>query len=242
ITGTEVSKEASDMVLADDNFATIVNAIELGRWIYDNIKKYLTYLLQANLVEIVMLSIAVLLGFPMPLLPVQILYVNLATDGLPALALGLSPPDPDIMKKPPRNPKEPIFTWEVKSFLLRTLIVGTPLILWVFLTSLPYEEMARTRVFLTFVFFELVVALTCRSLEYTIFETRPHGFLLAAVSWEVFLLLVLISLPITRQALGIVEPDLISFSLAIVVSIITLVSTEATKLLLRRNRSNKYQN
>ncbi len=236
ITGTEVTKETADMVLADDNFATIVNAIELGRWIYDNIKKYLTYLLQANLIEIVMLSTTVLLGFPLPLLPVQILYVNLATDGLPALALGLSPPDPDIMKRPPRNPRETIFTQEVKSFLLRAVIVGVPLIIWVFLASLPYEELARTRVFITFVFFELVLALTCRSLKYTIFETRPHRFLLAAIFWEIFLLLVLTSFSVTRQVLGIVEPDLTSFLLATGVSLITLVSIEGIKLSLRRNR------
>ena len=233
ITGTEVSKEAADMVLADDNFATIVNAIELGRWIYDNIKKYLTYLLQANLVEILMLSVAVLLGFPMPLLPVQILYVNLATDGLPALALGVSPPDPDVMKRPPRDPKETIFTREVKSFLLRALIVEVPLLIWFFSASLPNEEFARSRVFITFILFELVLALTCRSLKYTILETRPHKFLLAAVSWEILLMLILISFPLSRQALGIVEPDLTSFMWAIGLSLITLASIEVTKLLLR---------
>ena len=88
ITGTEVTKETADLILIDDNFATIVNAIEIGRWIYDNIKKFLTYLLQANLVEITILSFAILLGFPLPLIAIQILFVNLVTDGLPALALG----------------------------------------------------------------------------------------------------------------------------------------------------------
>ena len=105
ITGTEVTKESADLVLADDNFATIVKAVELGRETYDNIKKYLTYLLQANLVEIVVLSIAVLAGYPLPLLPVHILYINLATDGLPAIALGLSPPEPDVMKRPAPEPQ-----------------------------------------------------------------------------------------------------------------------------------------
>ncbi len=235
ITGTEVTKETADIVLSDDNFATIVNAIELGRWIYDNIKKYLAYLLQANLVEIMMLSVAVLAGYPIPLLPVQILYVNLATDGLPAIALGVSPPDPDIMKRPPRDPKETIFTTEVKSFLLLALMVEVPLIIWVFLTSIHYEELARTRVFITFIFFELVLALTCRSLKYTIFEAHPHRFLLVAVSWEVILLLVLISFPITRQALGIVDPGLTSFLLATGLCLITLVSIEGTKLLFRNS-------
>ncbi|MEM2056742.1 MAG: cation-translocating P-type ATPase [Thermoproteota archaeon] len=235
ITGTEVTKETADMVLVDDNFATIVSAIELGRWIYDNIKKYLAFLLQANLVEIIMLSATVLMGLPLPLLPVQILYVNLATDGLPAIALGVSPSDPDIMKRPPRNPKESIFTKDVKIFLLRTVVIGVPLIIWVFLSSLPYEDIARTRVFISLIFFELVLALTCRSLNYTIFEARPHRFLLAAVFWETILLLALITFPITRQALGIVEPQLTDFLMSTGICLIILVSTEATKLLPRRN-------
>ncbi len=106
LSGTDVAKEAADMVLGDDNFATIVRAIERGRWIYDNIKKYLTYLLRANITEVVVLGGVVIVAGPelLPLLPAAILYINLATDGLPALALGLSPPDRDIMQRPPRDP------------------------------------------------------------------------------------------------------------------------------------------
>ena len=235
ITGTEVTKETADMVLADDNFATIVSAIELGRWIYDNIKKYLAYLLQANLVEITVLALAVLAGYPPPLLPVQILYVNLATDGLPAIALGVSPPDPDIMERPPRDPKETIFTWDVKSLILRTLVVGAPFIFWIFLTSLHNGvDLARTRVFIAFVFFELILAVTCRSLKYTIIETRPHKFLLLAIVWEILLLIALLSFPATRQALGVIETEPYSFTLAATLSIITLISIEGTKLLLQR--------
>jgi Ca2+-transporting ATPase len=160
ITGTEVTKESADLVLADDNFATIVNAVEMGRWTYDNIKKYLTYLIQANLVEIVLLSFAVLAGFPLPLLPIHILYVNLATDGLPAIALGMSPPEPDVMKRPPRNPKESIFTKDVRVFLIRAILIEVPLLLWVFLSALPLGvEVAQTRLFLVLIFFELVLAI-----------------------------------------------------------------------------------
>lgn len=236
ITGTEVTKETADMVLADDNFATIVNAIELGRWIYDNIKKYLAYLLRANLVEVTVLSLAVLAGYPPPLLPVQILYVNLATDGLPAIALGVSPPDPDIMDRPPRDPKETIFTWDVKSLILRTLIVGVPFIFWVFLSSMPMGvDLARARVFIVFVFFELTLAVTCRSLRYTIIEVKPHRFLLLAILWEIILLMILLSFPATRLALDIVELDPHAFWLAATISLITLASTEGTKPLLRRS-------
>jgi Ca2+-transporting ATPase len=234
ITGTEVTKEASDLVLTDDNFATIINAIELGRWIYDNIKKYLTFLLQANLVEIVVLSVAILAGYPAPLLPVQILYINLATDGLPAIALGVSPPDPDIMKRPPRDPKETLFTSEVKSFLLRALIIECPLLLGLFISSLQLgEQIASARLFLTLVFFELVLAVTCRSLKYTLFEAKPHKFLLLAILWETALILTLINIPIARQVLGIAEFGLIDGVIIITLCLITLFSIEITKRLLR---------
>ncbi|MCX8171846.1 MAG: cation-translocating P-type ATPase [Candidatus Bathyarchaeota archaeon] len=237
ITGTEVTKETADIVLLDDNFATIVKAIELGRWIYDNIKKYLAYLLQANLVEITVLSLAVLAGYPPPLLPVQILYINLATDGLPAIALGVSPPDPDIMDRPPRDPKETIFTWDVKSFILCALLVEVPLISWAFLTALFKSiDLARVRVFIVFFFFELILAVTCRSLKYTIVEAKPHKFLLLAISWEIFLLMILLSFPVTRHALEVAELDPYAFWLAAFLSLITLVSIEGTKILLRKLR------
>jgi Ca2+-transporting ATPase len=240
LTGTEVTKEASDLVLADDNFAKIVNAIEVGRWIYDNIKKYLTYLLQANLVEIMVLSIAVLAGYPPPLLPVQILYINLATDGLPAVALGLSPSDPDVMKRPPRNPKETIFTKEVKSFLLRAVLIEVPLLLWVFLSSLPQgEEIAQTRLFIILVFFELVLTLTCRSLKYTLFKVRPHKFLLLAVLWEAFLILALINIPVAQQAFGIAPIGIFEAELVAGLCLVTLLSIEITKHLLHADENRK---
>ncbi|MGB5910048.1 MAG: cation-transporting P-type ATPase, partial [Promethearchaeia archaeon] len=232
-TGTEVTKEAADLVLIDDNFATIVSAIELGRWIYDNIKKYLTYLIQANLVEIAVLSIAVLMGFPLPLIPIQILYVNLATDGLPAIALGVSPSDPDIMNRPPRPPQETIFTKDVKSFLIRALILEVPLLLWIFLSSLTEGvTIAQTRLFLVFVFFELVLALSCRSLKYNILKVRPHRFLLLVVLWEVILLIILMSIPLIRELFGIGSIGLFEIGLILVMCLIVLVGIELTKRLL----------
>lgn len=236
ITGTEVSKEASSMVLTDDNFATIVNAIEMGRWIYDNIKKYLTYLLQANLVEIIILSSIILVGYPLPLLPAAILYINLATDGLPAIALGVGPPDPDIMERPPRHPDETIFTKDVKLFLLRAVLIETPLILWTYLWSLSQGiEIARTNVFLVFILFELTVALNCRSLKYTLLEVKPHKFLIIAVIWEIALVLSLINIPAVLDAFGIAYPRLPGFGLAIGLSLATLFSVEVLKYLLRSN-------
>ncbi len=110
ITGTDVTKEAADMTLTDDNFASIVSAVEEGRRVFENIKKYLMFLLSSNLGEIVLLAGATLLGWPLPLSAVQILYVNLATDGLPALALAVDPPEADLMRRPPRDPRMGIFT------------------------------------------------------------------------------------------------------------------------------------
>ena len=110
ITGTEVTKETAAMILADDNFATLVAAVEEGRAIFDNIKKYLIFLLSCNLAEILVLTGAFFLGLPLPLIALQILWVNLTTDGLPALALGVDPKAPDIMSRPPRPPAEGVFS------------------------------------------------------------------------------------------------------------------------------------
>src|SRR5512136_2150345 len=134
ISGTDVAKEAADMVLNDDNFATIVKAIERGRWIYDNIKKYLTYLLRCNITEVVVIGGVVLISGPayLPLVAAAILYINLVTDGLPALALGIAPPDPDIMARPPRDPREKVFTKDVVWFLVIAVVMWSPFLLFVY--------------------------------------------------------------------------------------------------------------
>ena len=239
ITGTDVTKEASDLVLVDDNFATIVKAIEVGRWIYDNIKKYLAYLLQGNFVEIAVMTLTSLIILPLigvhgedalPLLAVQILYINLATDGLPAIALGFSPPDPDLMKRPPTPKEESVFTKEVTSFIIRALIVETPILILGFLTGLSEGiAPARSRLFLMFIGIELAVALNCRSLTHSILEARPHKWLVLAVIWEAVLIVILMVIPSSRDALGMVFPSSTDLMWMISGAVVTGVSIELLK-------------
>jgi Ca2+-transporting ATPase len=243
VTGTDVTKEAADLVLADDNFATIVKAIELGRWIYDNVKKYLAYLLQANLVEIAVMTLGVLLiarlfgiqgESALPLLPVHILYINLATDGLPALALGFSPPDPDLMQRPPRPKNEPVFTRDVQLFLLRALLVGTPVLTLAFVSALPMGvEAARSRLFLMFVFTELALALNCRSLAFTVNRAKPHKWLVLAVVWETVLVAILLFIPGARAALHLLVPTIEDLLWVAGGTAITFGSVEGLKVLMR---------
>jgi len=241
ITGTEVTKEAADMVLLDDNFATIVSAIERGRWIYDNIKKYLTYLLRANITEVMVIGGVVLLMGPeyLPLLPAAILYINLATDGLPALALGVAPPDPDIMQRPPRDPKESVFSREVLTFILVALLIEVPLFSWVFFHDFRDIEHARTEMFLLFIVVELVIAVSFRSLRYSIVKAPPHRWLLLAIVWELVLVAVLFHVPALRETFGIRLPTLTDLGTVAAVSLVVLLSMEALKAMLRRQAAKK---
>jgi Ca2+-transporting ATPase len=236
ISGTDVAKEAADIVLADDNFATIVTAIERGRWIYDNIKKYLTYLLRANITEVVVLGGVVMVLGPqfLPLLPAAILYINLASDGLPALALGVAPPDQDIMQRPPRDPKESVFSLDVRAFILLGAVIECPIFLWVFLRDLHDIELARTEIFLMFVIIELMLAVNFRSLRYSILEAPPHKWLLIAIGWELALLAVLIQFESVREAFGIAMPSWSDVGFVLIVGAGVMATIELAKGLLRR--------
>jgi Ca2+-transporting ATPase len=236
ITGTDVAKEAADMVLNDDNFATIVMAIERGRWIYDNIKKYLTYLLRCNITEVIVIGGAVLILGPhyLPLLPAAILYINLVTDGLPALALGLAPPDPDIMSRPPRDPREKVFTKDVVLFLAIAVLMWSPFLLFIFIHDLKDIVHARTELFYLFLIVELIIALNSRSLRYSFFKLRPHKWLVIAVASQVFLTAGLIMIPSIRRGFGVLLPTPKDIAIALVFGAFVFLSMEGIKAYLRR--------
>jgi len=235
ITGTEVAKEAADIVLSDDNFATIVEAIERGRWIYDNIKKYLTYLLRANITEVVVLGGVVMFMDPafLPLLPAAILYINLATDGLPALALGLAPPDPDIMQRPPRDPKESVFSRDVRALILTGVLLECPIFLWVFFQNFADLEVARTKVFFLFVIIELMLAINFRSLRFSLVQAPPHKWLLLAIGWELALIAGLIQLPAVRDAFGVTLPTIWDLAVIVGLGVAVMVGIEIVKAVIR---------
>jgi len=185
ITGTDVTKEAADMVLTDDNFASIVAAVEEGRGIFNNIKKYLVYLLSCNLGEILLMAIVILFGplfgLPagtVPLIAIQLLYVNLATDGLPAIALSVDPPDLDIMSQKPRPRSQTIFTTPVLRYLagagIWTALVTLAVFLWAVNSGKDPLE-AQGVCFLTLILIEFFNAFNCRSLEYSLFKIGPFS-------------------------------------------------------------------
>ncbi len=175
ITGTDVAKETADMVLTDDNFASIVAAIEEGRIIYSNIRKFVYYLISCNIGEILIIFFAMLFGWPLPLRPVQLLMLNLVTDGAPALALGMEKGDPDIMSLPPRPVKEPVINWEMQIGTVVQSIVMTAAVLaayfWALKVMYPQElEHAQTIAFVTLCCSELLRAFTARSERYGMFS------------------------------------------------------------------------
>lgn len=206
IAGTDVTREAAAMTLTDDNFASIVAAVEEGRGIFENIKKYLMYLLSANIGEIGLMTGASIAGLPMPLTAVQILYVNLATDGLPALALAVDPPEPDLMCRHPRDPQSGIFTRPVVTLMLIggfwSALVNLSLFAWLPSLGRSREE-AMTLVFITLVLIEFFKAYGFRSDRHSIW-VRPFAnkWLNLAILWELLLLAAIVYLPVLRTPFG----------------------------------------
>ena len=184
IKGTDVTKEAADMVLSDDNFATIVKAVEHGRIIYDNIRKFLRYLVSSNFDEMLVISSFVLAGLPLPFLPVMILWLNLVTDGGPAVALSMDIPTDDLMQKPPRDPGEGIlhgmFLFIAAYVFLQSGSTAATF-LWKYRLQGASLDVSRTVAFMQACMFELVVVWNCRSERHNVFRTGLNNkFLLAS--------------------------------------------------------------
>jgi Ca2+-transporting ATPase len=219
ITGTDVTKEAAAMTLTDDNFASIVAAVEEGRGVFDNIKKYLMYLLSSNIGEIVLMFGATLLGLPLPLTAVQILYVNLATDGLPALALAVDPAEKDLMKRKPRNPRTGIFTRPVVTLMvvggLWSALVNLGLFAWALNSGRSLEE-AITMTFVSLVLIQFFKAYNFRSDRHSVLN-RPFAnkWLNWAIVWEIVLLVLIIYVPFLHDAFGTYYLPLVDWAIVI---------------------------
>lgn len=200
MTGTDVTKEASSMVLLDDNFATIISAIEEGRVIYSNIRKFIRYMLACNIGEVLTMFLGMLGGLPIPLLPIQILWVNLVTDGLPAVALGFDPPERDIMKRQPRDPGEGIFSKGLAGLILfRGILIGLTT-LAVYVSLLYYNgdiAVARTGAFVTLVLTQLIHVFECKSETKNIFQMPLFNnvYMVLAVLCSLIMILGVVYIP-----------------------------------------------
>lgn len=238
ITGTDVTKEAAAMTLTDDNFASIVAAVEEGRVVFGNIKKYLMYLISSNIGEIGLMAGATLAGLPLPLSAVQILYVNLATDGLPALALAVDPPDEDLMRRKPRNPRTGIFTRPVVTLMtvggVWSTVVNLGLFIWARQSGRSDAE-AMTMTFVSLVLIQFFKAYNFRSDRHSVLN-RPFAnkWLNLAIIWELILLVLVVYMPFLHAPFG--TFSLSAVDLAIVITLAFTVSPvlEIAKFLERR--------
>ena len=238
ITGTDVSKEAAAMTLTDDNFASIVAAVEEGRGIFSNIKKYLMYLLSSNIGEIGLMAGATLLGLPLPLSAVQILYVNLATDGLPALALAVDPPERGLMRRRPRDPHTGIFTRPVVLLMLAggiwSAIVNLGLFIYAYNSGRPLAE-AMTMTFVSLVLIQFFKAYNFRSDRDSVLrQPFANKWLNLAIGWELIMLAFILYVPVLERVFGTVALPLNDWLIIIAAALTISPVLELTKWLERR--------
>jgi Ca2+-transporting ATPase len=242
ITGTDVSKEAADMVLTDDNFATIVAAVEEGRAIYSNVRKFIKYLLTTNAGEIMVMLFAPLLGLPLPLLPLQILWINLVTDGLPALALGVEPAERDAMKRPPHPPGESIFArgmgvhilWVSTLMAAVTLGVGR----WAHGAGLDGWHW-QTMVFMTLTLSQLGHVLAIRSSRQSLFRMGlfSNPTLVGAVGVTFLLQLAITYVPFAQDIFRTRPLAAGALAVSLAASVVVFAAVEIEKLIRRRSEA-----
>jgi Ca2+-transporting ATPase len=236
-TGTEVTREAAAMVLTDDNYASIVAAVEEGRGIYENIQKTLVYLLAGNAAEILVMLGAALAGWPIPLLPLHLLWINLVTDGLPALALVMDPAPPDAMGHPPRRPDEPMLGWPEWRRIVAVALVECAVTLATFGVVLAARDVteARTMAFATLVFSEVFRAFAARSPRRVYWEVGPTSNLklVAVVVASVLLQIGLLWLPASRALFGVTVFSPADLAITLALALIPVTAWELGKLATR---------
>jgi Ca2+-transporting ATPase len=233
-TGTEVTREASDMVLADDNFASIVAAVAEGRGIFDNIRKTLVYLLSGNAAELTVMLVAVLSGLPLPLLPLHLLWINVVTDGLPALALVVDPPEADVLQRPPRHPDEPMLGRAQWRFIITTGLLQAAATLGVFVWALNARDLteARNLAFSVLVFGELFRAFAARSTTRVFWEVGAftNMRLLGVVVFSVLLQLGIHHIPVAQAMFEIGPLSAADCALTLLVALGPVTVIEISKL------------
>jgi Ca2+-transporting ATPase len=231
--GTEVTREASDMILTDDNFASIVAAVREGRGVFDNIRKTLVYLLAGNAGELMVMLGASIVGLPLPLLPLQLLWINLVTDGLPALALVVDPPDADVLARPPRRPQEPILGAPQWRTIVLTGAIQAAVTLSVFIWALRARSVAEARneAFTVIVFAELFRAFAARSTTRHFWQVPlfSNVALLAVVGVSTFVQIAIHYVPLTRRLFGLRTLSLGDCVLALLIGLVPLFAVELLK-------------
>lgn len=205
--GTDVTRQAASMILMDDNFSSIVAAVEEGRNIYSNIRKFIRYLLSCNVGEVLTMFLSMIMGLPIPLLPAQVLAVNLATDGLPAIALGMEPGEPDIMERPPRSPDESIFSHGLaRLIMVRGIFIAISTIASFMIVNTMSKNLAgaRTAALVTLVLSQLIHVFECKSEHKSLFELPvfSNKYLIFAVLSSILMLLGIIYLPFLSAIFG----------------------------------------
>ncbi len=242
ITGTDVAKGASDMILADDNFKTIVRAIEEGRNIYANIRKAIFFLLSCNLGEILCIFVPILVGMPIPLLPIHLLWVNLVTDTFPALALGMDPGDPQVIKEKPRNPKESLFAHGGIPFIILNGLVKGSLALtafWIGLTIGGGGEsgltLARTMTFCVLSLSQLFHAFNTRNITKSLLSVGPfkNHWLIGAFFLCAFIQVIVVVVPGLASFFKVVGLDATQWSIVWILSFSTVILNEIVKFFVR---------
>ena len=239
ITGTDVAKGAADMVLTDDNFTTIVKAVEEGRNIFNNIKKSIIFLLSCNLGEIVALFVAILLNWPAPLLPIHILWVNLITDSFPALSLGVDPGDEGVMELPPRNPNESLFSGRMGILLIMNgILIGATTLFAFVLGEYLYPESLRHAQTMSFVVLsvsQLFYSLSMRNETKSLFQVGvfKNKWLIASLLFGILLQFAIISIPFTANIFKVYSLGLKDWGLVILISLIPFVVNEIVKIFFR---------